>query len=710
MSILDRISFYVFLAVIFILPLFFLPATALSLGVAKGFIFSIGILISFAIWLTARLVQGKIVIPKSALLLSGFGIVLSFFLSAIFSPNKGLSLFGLGFEIGSWSNILILFLSMFLASVFFSNSEKIKKNYLAAYVALASSYFLIAASSLTVLFSGTQSSIAKLVPFNLVGSLSDLSIYSGFILIMTLFVLELLDLSKIVKILASFSAISALFFMAILNFPPAWITVGIFALIIFIYKLSRGSHSEIEGRAGFPTASFLVVVFCLIFMLAYSLFGNTVSNYFGINNADVRLSVSATASVAKETLKLSPIFGAGPGRFLNAWLLYKPSAINLSNFWDASFNFGYGLIPSFLITSGILGGLAWLVFILLFVFRAGFQAIRALSKDQNDNFMILSSFLGALYLWILSIIYVPALPIFALAFAVTGIFVGVLANEKKNGCYEISFLKDPRISFFSILVLVVLIGSSITLSYVFVKKFAGAVYFQKSALAPNNSEGADQAEKNLLKAVSFDKNDLYFRSLSEVYLIKLGDLLSRQDLSPDVVKKDLQAMLNNAESAANMAIGEDNANYSNWLALARVYESILPLKIEGAYERANSALTKSLEFNPKNPAIYLRLARLEIANKNEAGAENYINKSLELKSNYVDAFVLLAELKAAQGKKDEAVNLLETALSFDPTNKFIEQGIESLKNSSISVAEDMAKAEAGDKNADSLKTDGKKGN
>jgi len=56
-------------------------------------------------------------------------------------------------------------------------------------------------------------------------------------------------------------------------------------------------------------------------------------------------------------------FGAGPNRFLNEWLLFKPATINVVIIGIRDINFGVGIIPSALVTTGILGLLSGLCFL-----------------------------------------------------------------------------------------------------------------------------------------------------------------------------------------------------------------------------------------------------------------------------------------------------------------------------------------------------------
>jgi len=61
-------------------------------------------------------------------------------------------------------------------------------------------------------------------------------------------------------------------------------------------------------------------------------------------------------------------------------------------------------------------------------------------------------------------------------------------------------------------------------------------------------------------------------------------------------------------------------------------------------------------------------------------AKNKIGEALTLKSNYVDAIVLLGRIQAGEGKKDDAIVSLTVALSINPENQNIQTMIDSLKN------------------------------
>jgi cytochrome c-type biogenesis protein CcmH/NrfG len=141
----------------------------------------------------------------------------------------------------------------------------------------------------------------------------------------------------------------------------------------------------------------------------------------------------------------------------------------------------------------------------------------------------------------------------------------------------------------------------------------------------------------------------------------------------------VQIALSNAEAAAKLSTQKNPSNSLNWLSLASVYEQILPLGVKGAYENAKGAVTQALVLNPKNPGLYLRLARLEAFNKNIPGAKDDIQKALQLKPNYPDAIVMLSQLYVAEGNYDQAISLIENLVSFYPNDKDLANYLNQLK-------------------------------
>ena len=102
--------------------------------------------------------------------------------------------------------------------------------------------------------------------------------------------------------------------------------------------------------------------------------------------------------------------------------------------------------------------------------------------------------------------------------------------------------------------------------------------------------------------------------------------------------------------------------------LGNVYQTVVPLNINGAYENAKAAFEQAGKISPTNPTIPFVLAQLEIAKGNAAPAEEDLLKAITLKHDYTQAIFLLSQLQAQEGKAKEALQAAEAAAYFAPSD------------------------------------------
>ncbi|MFA6324743.1 MAG: hypothetical protein WCX46_00740 [Candidatus Paceibacterota bacterium] len=676
-NILDRISFYSLFVVVVLLPVFFLPFTKIPVDISKGLLLIIGLSISLIFWTVARFSDGKIVLPKSWLLLSGFGVALVFLISALFSSALKISFFGIMLDTGTFYFILAGVLLMFLSSVIF---KEIKNAKMVLWGIVISSAVLFIFQSLRLFIPNTLSlGILGSNTDNILGSWNALGVFAGFSTIISLFVIEFLSITKIKKILLSILILLSLIFVAIVNFTTVWWILGIFTLIIFVYKVSFASMIQtVENKRSFPIYSFVVIMITLLFLTAGQFVGGFLPSRLGISNFDIRPSFSATMSVAKSTLAHDPILGAGPNRFSQMWAMHKPVAINLSSFWNSSFDNGSGLLPTFAITTGALGILSWLIFTIL-LFISGAKSFFSSHRKKMFSVETVIFFVMSLYLLFASFFYVVGPTIFLLMFGFIGIYIGLSSNENKKEI-QLLFLDDPRKSFFSILTLILIMIVSASACFKYIERFASVSYFQKTFSATT----MENAESSINKAVSLYSNDLYLRTYAQVYLSKINSLVSKNSLS-EKDKADLKTSFDQAVSSAQLAETFDKTNYLNYESLGSVYNTGSTLGIAEAYDMAIESYEKASSLNPLNPGIKLILAQVAFGNKNIKDSKVYANEALSLKQDYVDALIVLSQIAKNEGNNRDALSYAERALSFAPQNQNISQYVNSLKNITVTT-------------------------
>jgi tetratricopeptide (TPR) repeat protein len=677
LQIFNYLSFYSLIVTIFLSLFFFIPYVSIPLEVSKGFLISIGIVVSVFFWLMARLVDGKFVIPSDRMILFGALIPLTFLVSSFFSSSIYLSLFGRGFEVGTFGMILVCFLSFFLSSIYFQEENKIHKFFKAILLGTA----IMAIFQLIQLFIGfekiTPGMFSGVLNGNLIGTWDNFAFLFGGIVILILSILEFVPQSRRNRILLSIFGIVALFLLALVNIFFVWVLIGVFSLIIFIYSISQ-NRNEDRTLKNFPFLSFFTVIVSLLFIVGNSALSTIITSYFGSIAPEAYPSVSGTAKLFLPALRDNVFFGTGPNTFALDWSLWRPLEVLQTPFWNVDFQSGFALIPTFLITTGLVGIIAWLLFIIIFIFRA-LQSMFLVMRKPQYSYSVIISILLAVYLWIGAFVSNLNATLLMLAFCVTGVLLGSLVSIRVLPVYEKSFLEDPRTSFFSILGLVLLMILSISTIYAYSEKFSGAVYYSTSSPKDTTRESLVKSESKILKSISLDKNDTYYRGLSQIYMAEVQTIVSDKTLSQDTMKSATQDRITNIESAISSAIKQNPKYYANWLNAGNMYTSLLSLGVTGSYENAVGAYAEALKFSPSNPGVILAQAQLELVNKDIDKAKSFIEQALTVKANYIDAIFTRAQIKYDAGDKVGAIADAELAAKYAPRDATVFFKLGSLK-------------------------------
>jgi len=666
-------SFGILIAIAFLLPIFFLPLVGISIDYTKNFFLQIATIVSLILWLIARLRIGKLSIPKTYLLYFAFLIPLIFLISSFYSSSINTSIFGFGNESGTFITILALFLIMVLSSIHFQTMSRI----LHLYSWVIASSVILAVYHLARLALGADFltfSVLTSPTSSLVGKWNDLAVFFGFISIISLVFLHLPYISRITRIFMSSVLVVSLFFVALINFSFVWILVGIFSLVIFVYVAFFSEEQSALDGGEFKFSinrsvllPLVISVISIIFLIPSNPANNYLTQKLNISYIEARPSWGSTIDVAKDTFKENLLMGAGPNRFAEQWSKYKPTSVNESVFWKTNFDFGVGVIPTFAVTTGLLGILAWIVFLAWLVFIGG-KFVFTRHQNRTTHYLVFSSFILSMYLWVTAIFYVPSIPILTLAFMMTGVFIASLVisgNIKKS---EFSFLENQKVGFVSVLVIIVFIITSIIGGYFFIQRMTSVYFFSNGIKEFNVNGDIISAETAILKASKLYESDIYYRALSEAQIARISVILSQNDVGQEEIRAQFQNALGNAIDSARKTISLDEADYLNWISLGKVYESIILVGVEGAYENAVSSYNNVLSLNPKSPEIYLILARTEISKGDLDKAKEHISRALELKSNYTEAIFLLSQIQAGEGKLKAAIETAEKASILSPND------------------------------------------
>ncbi len=678
-GILEKISFIILFAVSFLVPVFFVPISFISTQFGTSLLFAFGVILATLIYIISAFTAGSIDFPKSLkYLFVIFALVpMVYLLAGIGNGFSRMTFLGYTFDISTVGFMMLAFVYMFLISILFKNKERILNSYFAF---LASSILFSVFILIRIIFGAEVLSFGIFTDLTgtMVGSWNNVGILFGVTTILSLLTFQMLNVSKLIKFLLLLALAFSLFILSLVNFSIIWIILAVCVLLYILYNLFGSqdplfaSFSLTEKILRTPLVPLLVLIVSGIFIIWGNSIGGYMANSFKITNIEVRPSLAVTLDIAKNTIKSQPLFGSGPNTFVTQWLTFKPDDITNTIFWNTDFTNGIGLIPTFSVTTGIFGILSWFVFFGFYLYF-GVKSIFAKIEDSFLKYIVISSFFASLYLWIMAFVYTPSTVIFILSFFFTGLFFASLYIANIIPLTPYSFSYNPKMGFISSLTLVVIFVGVSALGFGLFKNSQSLWYFQKAFHSLNTVGNVTESAVYLNKAIKSSPFDIYYRALSEVELIKISAIISQDSKKVKIedIQKQFSDTLSVAISAGISAKNADQTNYLNWIALGKVYESIVPFKIQGAYESAKFSYDEALRYNPKNPGILVLYARLAAANDDLKAARNYALQAISVKQNYLDAYFLLSQIEVADKNLKGAIDSVTAASIIDPTNSAV---------------------------------------
>jgi tetratricopeptide (TPR) repeat protein len=686
----DNIAFWILLVGILLLPFVFYPIAGASVIVIKKFFLLGVILAAFLFWVIGRLQEGTWRMPLSSVIAGAFLLPLSFLVSALFSGSIRHSIIGAFYQPETVLSALFLWVLMVLVIEFFSDRHRLFNFYIGFCVSglLFGLYTLVRFLLGPVL----PMNIANFLPVSLLGSWYENGIFLGLVTIFSVLMLEFFSLekAKILKFTLNLTIAVSILCLILINYSTAWLVIGLLTLAVFIYFTFLKKGIDNNKKKILIRPSSIVLGLSVIFFMLSGVTGpistplNSIYNKFQFSFLEVRPGFSSTADVIKGVANDSPLFGVGPNNFPNAWTIYRPKFVNELQYWNVNFSNSFGILPTYIVTAGLLGVLAMLLFFGSLLYSIS-KAVLVSKKDPDDilgKMLLGLASLGTLYLWLMLAFYTPNVFGLPMAFIMTGLLVATMVDDKVVKTKLLLLYKTNRSHFISISVLVILLIGTLVLSYSLIQKFLAVTSYSKGAeaMAVGN---IDEANIYFIKTLNADsKNPLYLRTFSSLKLQELNRLLSTESVEKEETSAKMEALIDAAVTSAQEASRLNPLDYQNFQVLAGVYEFLASININQAYESAKVTYEKALSLNPNNPELLLNMARLEIGQNNFEEARALLEKALTIKTNYASSIVLLSQLDVEDGNTTNAINRLESALAKNPydTNLLFQLGLLSYRN------------------------------
>ena len=233
---------------------------------------------------------------------------------------------------------------------------------------------------------------------------------------------------------------------------------------------------------------------------------------------------------------------------------------------------------------------------------------------------------------------------------------------------NINLSKQTKTAFISMLVAIALPCGSAYAIYFFAKKFLAIKNYSQAISIFEKTGDINKTKEKLIKAVNADKQDEYYRALSELSVVYLGQVIVDKSLVEDKAISLFKEGLGSAVAYAQEAIKINPTDPVNWMQLGRVYESVISLKIDKADEAALGAYAEAFKTSPLDPSPFVVSARIAFQTKKIDEARKYLQSALVLKSDFTDALFMLSQIEAQAGNLKEAILRAEQSAISSPNN------------------------------------------
>jgi tetratricopeptide (TPR) repeat protein len=449
----------------------------------------------------------------------------------------------------------------------------------------------------------------------------------------------------------------------LINFKTGWLVF----LVGLTILLTLGVVSFKKVR--YPSFIILLMVLLTI-TLVFLLFRFSFSGLPAFP-LEISLSQGTSFEILKNLPLKSLIFGSGPGTFFYRWSKYKPEDINQTPFWGMRFFQPASEIFNLLITTGILGLLAFLFLIGVCLKKIfGFVLTQIETEDpEKKRFLlwgILVGFFSLVFLFFLYPANFSILFLFWLLVSFTALFE---EKKRKTIALQTSSLRALGFTFFLVLILI----SGISLAILYGQKYLGEVRYTQGLRAWQRGE-IEISKDYLRRATNLNpKMDLYWRDLSQILLFQLQGLLARTDLNQEEMISFARNLINEAVNSANQATVVDPNNVANWNIRGFVYHNLIGI-VGGAEDWALISYERAKELEPVNPYIFTEIGKVyllksdllaqqgnqEQRTENLKKAKENFEKAIELKSDYAPAHFQIAMIYIRENKINQAIEKLES--------------------------------------------------
>lgn len=378
-------------------------------------------------------------------------------------------------------------------------------------------------------------------------------------------------------------------------------------------------------------------------------------------------SLSTSWAVSIDTLKDSPILGAGPANYLTAFSRFRPLSYNQTDLWAVKFVTARNFYLTTLTETGMLG-MAGIILLL----ASFYKIAKGHLKEKEFLSGIGVSLFLSLAILITIFFFFPATVLSTIT-----LFI-LLALNSKTHKTQLSLttkgVEEANLSNVSsrvpaLIVTIPIFVVTAIIAYRATTIILAEYKFQKSleALAKNDASNTYDTIKDAIRANPFV--DRYHATFARVNLALANAIAQRAATSSGETRQITDQDRQNITLLIQQAINEGKATVAlnplrsgNWEILAQVYRAIMPLA-QGADNFAIQTYRQAIALDPINPNLRISFGGIYFAKADFESAIRAFELAVAAKPDHANAHYNLAIALREKGNLDRAIQEMTAVLS-----------------------------------------------
>lgn len=661
-------------ALFFGLPLFFTGLTFQGISFEKQIYFYFWLLVGIVAWTSKSVVVGEMRIRRTPLDIPIGLFWLFYVLAAFFSVDRWHSFWGF---FGDPSRGVISVTALVLVYYFLLSHFTPKRFYLMFWSFVLSGFLVIVWTLLVTMEIRFLPTVwERYAPMSLIGTISTLGVFLGFLaplFLTALFMLwksdSLKKISRLVLTVLIFMGLVADLFLLLALYPfVVWIVILGGLSFFMVYILAQIVRPP-EQWTWVPMIAFVLV---LIFLMV----GKISIVRDNLLPVEVMPGRSLSWQISKNAVKENFFTGVGPANYGYAFSMFRPEEYNLHALYTLRFYQGVGLFFEALPTIGAIGTVLFVLLWLSYISVALYLLTR--EKQRNKVYSLglltvavmffLANFVSAING---SLLIIGAL----LASLALGVLLWESGSEKRY--LQLSFKAAPKFAL-SLAFIFMVVSAGVAFVFVFMGKvFIADVYAGKASRLSASGPNRDSIALLERSALAYPQEGRYYTRLGQEYMALANSEAGKTEGERNV--DAIRFYVNQAVAASEQGKSLMPNDAMAVESLSLIYENA-SLYAGDALSKAEESYNRALELEPKNPLYFLKLGQIKKSSgdaKPEGQerddfykeASDFFQKSIDAKENLAVAHHNLSVTLSRLKEMDRAIESAQKTLLIENNNQ-----------------------------------------